>query len=56
VLTPWPDAPSVLERSNRDSIERLAGVEVSTLPRLPRADVDSLAAAGADLPLDAWLS
>jgi dethiobiotin synthetase len=56
VLTPWPEAPSVLERSNRDSIERLTGVEVSTLPWLPRADVDSLAAAGADLPLDAWLS
>lgn len=56
VLTPWPDEPSVMERSNRDSIERLTGVEVSTLPRLGRADVDSLAAAGADLPLDAWLS
>jgi dethiobiotin synthetase len=55
VLTPWPEDPSVMERSNRDTIDRLAGVDVSTLPWLPRADVDALAAAGADLPLDSWL-
>ena len=56
VLTPWPDAPSAMERSNHDTIERLAGVEVSTLRLLPRADIDSLAAAGAALPLDTWLA
>jgi dethiobiotin synthetase len=56
VLTPWPSDPSVMESSNRDTIERLAGVEVSTLPRLPRADLALLAAAGAEFPLDAWLS
>jgi dethiobiotin synthetase len=55
VLTPWPEDASVMERSNRDTIERLAGVDVTTLPWLPRADVDALAAAGADLPLDSWL-
>ena len=55
VLTPWPDAPSAMERSNHDTIERLAGVEVSTLPQLPRAELALLAAAGAELPLDAWL-
>jgi dethiobiotin synthetase len=55
-LTPWPDAPSAIEGSNRDTIERLAGVEVSTLPRLPPADIDSLAAAGDELPLDTWLA
>jgi hypothetical protein len=44
-----------MERSNRDTIERLAGVEVSTLPRLSRADPKQLAAAGAGLPLDRWL-
>ena len=55
VLTPWPEVPSVMERSNRETIERLAGVEVSTLPPLPRADTELLAAAGAELPLDAWL-
>jgi dethiobiotin synthetase len=56
VLTPWPDSPSVMERSNRATIERLGAVPVSTLPPLPRADVDSLAAAGAALPLDGWLT
>jgi dethiobiotin synthetase len=56
VLTPWPADPSVMERSNRDTIERLAGVEVSTLTRLPGPDVDLLAAAGNELPLDAWLA
>ncbi len=56
VLTPWPDAPSAIERSNHDTIERLAGVEVSTLPRVTRADPDLLAAAGDGLPLDAWLA
>ncbi len=55
VLTRWPDAPSTMERSNHDTIERLAGVEVSTLPRLTRADPELLAAAGAGLPLDTWL-
>ena len=56
VLTPWADAPSAMERSNHDTIERLAGVEVSTLPRLTGADPGLLAAAGAGLPLDAWLA
>ena len=56
VLTPWPEDPSVTERSNRGTIERLAGVEVSTLRRLPRGDIDSLAAAGDELPLDTWFA
>ena len=34
VLTPWPDDPSVVERSNRDAIERLGSVRVETLPEL----------------------
>jgi dethiobiotin synthetase len=38
VLTPWPDDPSVMERSNRATIEQLAGVPVHTLPHVsPRA-------------------
>jgi hypothetical protein len=45
-----------MERSNKDSIERLSGVEVSTLPRLPRADPELLAQAGATLPLEDWLT
>ena len=49
VLTPWPDEPSAMERSNRATIERLGRVPTLTLPRLPRADPDLLAQAGAPL-------
>jgi dethiobiotin synthetase len=55
VLTPWPAAPSQIERSNRDSIERLGDVPVATLPFVPRATAEELAAAGATLPLAQWL-
>ena len=52
VMTPWPDDPEPIERSNRATIERLAGVQVHGLPP---TDPDSLAAAGAWLPLGDWL-
>jgi dethiobiotin synthetase len=52
VMTPWPSEPEPIERSNRDTIERLAGVPVYGLPR---TDPDSLSAAGRSLPLDDWL-
>ncbi|HEV2075664.1 MAG TPA: dethiobiotin synthase [Thermoleophilaceae bacterium] len=52
VMTPWPTSPEGIERSNRETVERLSGVEVSGLPRARR---DSLTAAGAELPLDRWL-
>jgi dethiobiotin synthetase len=32
VLTPWPGEPSEVERSNRETIAALGGVEVLTLP------------------------
>jgi dethiobiotin synthetase len=51
VMTPWPDDPTPIERSNRDTVERLAGVLVSTLPP---TDPARLAEAGASLPLDDW--
>jgi dethiobiotin synthetase len=41
VLTPWPDEPGVLERSNRDAIERLGRVRVEVLPHLDISDPDS---------------
>jgi len=41
VLTPWPSAPSAMERSNRDTIARLGSVEVETLQRLDLADPES---------------
>jgi dethiobiotin synthetase len=34
VLTPWPDDPTVIERSNRGTIEQLGGVPVHTLPKV----------------------
>ncbi len=54
-LTPWPAAPSPVERSNRETIERLGAVPVATLPWLPRPDRELLAGAGEQLPLDQWL-
>jgi dethiobiotin synthetase len=52
VVTPWPSEPEPIERSNRDTIERLAGIPVYGLPP---TDLDSLAAAGRSLPLHDWL-
>jgi dethiobiotin synthetase len=52
VMTPWPDAPTEMERSNRSTVERLSGVPVSGLPP---TTPQRLAEAGASLPLDDWL-
>ena len=52
VMTPWPAHPEPIERSNRETVERLSGVAVSDLPPATPA---TLAAAGATLPLDDWL-
>jgi dethiobiotin synthetase len=38
VLTPWPQEPTEIERSNRETIAALAAVEVQTLPMLDLAD------------------
>ncbi len=55
VLTPWPEVPGVVERSNRETIARLGDVAVATLPRVGSATPEQLAAAGATLPLAQWL-
>jgi dethiobiotin synthetase len=55
VLTPWPDAPERLHRSNRETIERLGGVEVTVLPHVERPELGLLRTAAAQLPLDRWL-
>ncbi|HET8862878.1 MAG TPA: dethiobiotin synthase [Solirubrobacterales bacterium] len=34
VLTPWPEQPTAIEESNRETIAALGKVEVETLPRL----------------------
>jgi dethiobiotin synthetase len=38
VLTPWPDKPTRIELSNRETIESLAEVRVETLPLLELAE------------------
>jgi dethiobiotin synthetase len=38
VLTPWPDEPSEVERSNRKTIAVLGAVDVQTLPLLDLSD------------------
>jgi dethiobiotin synthetase len=52
VMTPWPDEPEGIELSNRETIERLAGVPVAGLPHTAP---DRLAEAGDALPLAEWL-
>jgi dethiobiotin synthetase len=37
VLTPWPEEPTEIERSNRETIAALAGVEVLALPQIDLA-------------------
>lgn len=46
VLNPWPPQPSELERSNRETIERLSGLPVLTFPEIARPDQALLVAAG----------
>ena len=41
VLTPWPGAPSVVERSNREAIEQLGSVRVEPLPELDLHEPES---------------
>jgi dethiobiotin synthetase len=52
VMTPWPTEPEPIEASNRATVERLGGVPVRGLAQ---TDPDSLAQAGAGLPLDDWV-
>lgn len=53
VLTPWPDDPDEMLRSNKETIERFGEVPVIGLPR---TDPAGLAEAGATLPVSDWLS
>lgn len=41
VLTPWPDSPTEIEASNRETIAALGEVQVETLPPLDLADPGS---------------
>lgn len=55
VLTPWPQTPSEVELSNRESIARLGGVAVEVLPVVRRLTPELLAAAMRDLPYPSWI-
>ena len=52
VMSPWQGRPSPLEVSNRETVERLAGVPVAALPT---TSPSGLAAAGRALPIADWL-
>jgi len=41
VLTPWPERPTQIERSNRETIAELGGVTVEVLPPLDLSDPES---------------
>lgn len=49
VLTPWPETPSRVEKSNRETIAALGEVRVEVLPLLDLAEPDGWAGSG-DLP------
>jgi dethiobiotin synthetase len=55
VLTPWPEDPDPVERSNRETVAELAGVPVTGLP-LATPSRRALARAGGRLPLESWLA
>jgi dethiobiotin synthetase len=52
VLTPWPDEPSRMELSNRETIASLGSVAVATLGNV---GIEDLAEAGATLPIEDWI-
>jgi dethiobiotin synthetase len=52
VFTPWPDEPSELERSNRQTVSKLGRIEVATLGPLYLGPPVNVAG---DLPVDSWL-
>jgi dethiobiotin synthetase len=56
VLTPWPQRPSAMERSNRETIAAIGEVEVVVLERIPSPDPAELATAGETLPWRGWLT
>jgi dethiobiotin synthetase len=56
VLTPWPEQPSALERSNRDAIAQLGDVEVAGLTAVEGPTATELARAGRALPWRGWLA
>ncbi len=56
VLSAWPQHPTAMERSNRETIERLGEVEVEGLERVRGPAIAELARAGGKLPWRRWLA
>jgi len=55
VLTPWPQQPTVLERSNRETIAHIGRIDVQTLRLIRSPAASELARAGDELPWQRWL-
>jgi dethiobiotin synthetase len=56
VLTPWPQRPGAIERSNRETIARLGGIDVEVLPTVVPLSAPALATAGTGLLPERWLA
>jgi dethiobiotin synthetase len=56
VLTPWPEQPSAIERSNRETIAGMGEIEVESLTPVAGPDRSELARAGGALPWRRWLA
>jgi dethiobiotin synthetase len=52
VLTPWPAQPTGLHLSNRETVARLGGVEVETLPMLAVRNIGPQP----ELPVERWIA
>jgi dethiobiotin synthetase len=55
VFTPWPERPTAMQRSNRETIARLGEIEVQGLVRVRHPDPAELCRAGETLPWRRWL-
>lgn len=55
VLTPWPQAPTAMELSNRETIAGRGVVETAVLGPVCEPSPAALASAGASLPWQRWL-
>jgi dethiobiotin synthetase len=56
VLTPWPEQPNEMERSNRETIARMGEIEVVGLGRVQSPDATDLGRAGDTVPWRNWCS
>jgi dethiobiotin synthetase len=55
VITPWPEHPTAMQLSNRDTIAARGGVPVATLPQVEHFTPSALAQAARSLPYADWL-